>query len=357
MGLQKFQHFMLKEIFEQPVVIRRCISNYFSTAAFQFLPTLDQVEEIQILACGTSFHAGLVGQFLLEQVAQIPTRVRSASECLAAPFPVTRKTLLIVVSQSGETADVLAAMKLVRPTSSETVKVLAITNNPQSSIAKAADYEISTAAGVEISVAATKTFTAQLALFYGLAFFYARQGHRLDGEQLKEWNVQLGTLPTQVEAVLQQEAAIAAIAASLEHTPSLILLGTGINYPIALEGALKLKETTYTHAEGYAAGEFLHGPIALLDQTSSAIAICPSQTSKSASAERVLNVAQKISSNGSAVILLGSADSAVLLPPCDELLSPFLNIIPLQLLAYHLAIARNIDVDQPRNITKSLKSS
>jgi glucosamine--fructose-6-phosphate aminotransferase (isomerizing) len=261
-----------------------------------------------------------------------------------------------VVSQSGETADVLAAMKIVRPTSSETFKVLAITNNSQSSIANAADYEICAAAGVETSVAATKTFTAQLALFYGLAFFYARQGHRLAHEQLKEWSAQLDALPAQVEHILQQEDTIAAIAASLKPTQSLILLGTGINYPIALEGALKLKETTYTHAEGYAAGEFLHGPIALLDQTSRAIAICPSFP-QAANAERVLKVTQSIRRNGSDVILLGSANSAVLLPPCDELLSPFLNIIPLQLLAYHLAIARNIDVDRPRNIKKSLKSS
>lgn len=359
MALQKFQHFMLKEIYEQPEVIRHSLARYFhSSEGFQELPALDQVEEVQILACGTSFHAGLIGQFLLEQVAGIPTRVRSASEFLTAPFPLTRTTLLLVVSQSGETADVLAAMKFVKQAASgEAFKILAITNNSQSSIATEADYEISVAAGVETSVAATKTFTAQLALFYGLAFFYAGQGHRLSDEQLKGWNAQLDALPAQVEEVLQQEATIAAIAASLKDTKSLILLGTGINYPIALEGALKLKETTYTHAEGYAAGEFLHGSIALLDHTIPAIAICPSQTSKLANAERVLKVAQKIRHNGSDVILLGGSDSAILLPPCNELLSPFLNIIPLQLLAYHLAIARNIDVDRPRNITKSLKSS
>ncbi|MBW4419937.1 MAG: SIS domain-containing protein [Myxacorys californica WJT36-NPBG1] len=355
MALQKFQHFMLKEIYEQPEVIRHSLND--PNKAFQVLPTLDQVEEIQILACGTSFHAGLVGQFLLEQVAGIPTRVRSASEFLAAPFPRTRNTLLMVVSQSGETADVLAAMQAVKQSSGGAFKILAITNNSQSSIATEADCEISVAAGVETSVAATKTFTAQLALFYGLAFFYARQGQHLSHEQLKGWNAQLDALPAQVEKVLQQEATIAAIAASLKDTKTLILLGTGINYPLALEGALKLKETTYTHAEGYAAGEFLHGPIALLDQTIPAIAICPSQPSRSASAERILKVAQKISSNGSDVILLGGSDAAIVLPPCEELLSPFLNIVPLQLLAYHLAIARTIDVDRPRNITKFLKSS
>lgn len=356
MALQKFQHFMLKEIYEQPEVIHRSLNDPYE--AFQVLPTLDQVEEIQILACGTSFHAGLVGQFLFEQVAGIPTRVRSASEFLAAPFPRTRNTLLVVVSQSGETADVLAAMQVVKQSSpGGAFKILAITNNSQSSVATEADYEISVAAGVETSVAATKTFTAQLALFYGLAFFYAQQGQRLSNEQLKGWNAQLDALPAQVEKVLQQEATIAAIAASLKDTKALILLGTGINYPIALEGALKLKEATYTHAEGYAAGEFLHGPIALLDQTIPAIAICPSPPSGSANAERMLKVAQKISSTGSDVILLGGSEAAIVLPPCEEVLSPFLNIVPLQLLAYHLAIARNMDVDHPRNITKSLKSS
>ncbi|WP_162422657.1 SIS domain-containing protein [Myxacorys almedinensis] len=374
MALQReFQHFMLKEIYEQPESIGRGVAQYVaslgsSAPSFHALPEANCFEEIQILACGTSLHAALVGQFVLEQVAQIPTRVRSASEFLAAPLPVTRQTLLIVVSQSGETADVLAAMRLANQQSSSGLagfKVFAITNNSHSAIAQQADYERSVGAGVENSVAATKTFTAQLVLFYGLALAWGRQRDRIPDEQWVTWQSRMAALPSQVDQVLQQDDSIAAIARSLKHTNHIILLGTGINYPIALEGALKLKETTYTHAEGYAAGEFLHGSIALLDHTIPTIALCPTppfrsdpslENPPSEGGDQMLKVTQRIRRNGSDVIAIGGSEAAIALPLCDQLLSPFLTVIPLQLLAYHLAIARNIEVDRPRNITKSLNS-
>jgi glucosamine--fructose-6-phosphate aminotransferase (isomerizing) len=205
------------------------------------------------------------------------------------------------------------------------------------------DHTLYANAGEEKSVAATKTFTAQLMLFYSLALTIAYQKQRLDDQQLELLLTQLHQLPKQIEIVLQQESNIAAIAQTLKNTRSLIVLGSGINASIAMEGALKLKEATYTHAEGYAAGEFLHGPIALLDDQIPVIAIA----TEAESGVRVMKTVDRIRANGGKVILFNP-------PPVLEILTPFLAIVPLQLLAYHLAIARNIDVDRPRNITKSL---
>jgi glucosamine--fructose-6-phosphate aminotransferase (isomerizing) len=365
---------MLKEIYEQPEVLGRCIYDYFPDSTHDRIYDLlrgADFEEIHILACGTSFHAGLVGQFLLEHLAHIPTQVRSASEFLAAPLPLTRKTLMIVVSQSGETADVLAAIESAKrqPShfNSAALRFLAITNHSNSSIARQATYEIPVLAGVENSVAATKTFAGQMALFYCLAFSLARQRHLIDDRQLEIWRDRFNTLPSHIEQVLQQEDTIAAIAATLKDTRHLMLLGTGIQYPIALEGALKLKETTYTHAEGYAAGEFLHGPIALLDSTIPVVALMPTipdgNSPENSTESRIRTIVQKVRNNGSPVITIGAAPpessplDSIALPTINELLSPFLTIIPLQILAYHLAIARGIEVDRPRNITKSLSSS
>lgn len=304
-------HFMLKEIHEQPDVIRRLLDRTIS------IP-VRTVDRINILACGTSLHAGLIGQFLFEQVAKIPTQVRSSSESLFAPMLETPNTLTIAITQSGETADTIAALKTVQS------KRIAITNGIDSTITKLVDQTIYTDAGEEKSAAATKTFTAQLVILYQLAFELAQK-------QLPE----LHHIPQQIEAILKDNT-IAQVAKSLEDARNLIVIGSGINTAIALEGALKLKEATYTHAEGYAAGEFLHGPIALLDPQIPTIAI-----------GNVRKTVDRIRANQNSVIETPT-------PAIPELFTPFLTVIPLQLLAYELAILRKIDVDRPRNITKSL---
>ncbi|MEP0915639.1 SIS domain-containing protein [Leptolyngbya sp. DQ-M1] len=308
-------HFMLKEIHEQPDVMRQLLDRSMSIS-------FEQVDRINILACGTSLHAGLIGQFLFEQVAKIPTQVRSSSEALFAPLIETPDTVTIALTQSGETADTIAALQTVQS------RRIAITNGIDSTITKQVDHTIYTSAGEEKSVAATKTFTAQLTILYQLAFEAAQQKDQL--ERLRQ-------IPQQMEVILKQNT-IAQIAQRLKDARSLILIGSGINTAIALEGALKLKEATYTHAEGYAAGEFLHGPIALLDPQIPTIALHP---------ETARKTIDRIRANQNPVIEIPTAS-------IPELFTPFLTIVPLQLLAYELAILRGIDVDRPRNITKSL---
>jgi glutamine---fructose-6-phosphate transaminase (isomerizing) len=334
--MREFQHFMLQEIYEQPEVIRRQLETGLEIT--DFLPgTANSIQNIQILACGTSFHAGLVGQYLFEQVAGIPTQVRSSSEFRVAPFIERPNTLTIAVTQSGETADTLAALQQLQ-TYSKSLR-FGITNQPDSSITKLVHHTFYTHAGIEKSVAATKTFTAQLLVFYRLALALVNQNNRHPDEWLSNFH----QIPAQMEAVLQQEDRFAAIAQDLKDAQSVIVLGSGIHRAIALEGALKLKETTYTHAEGYAAGEFLHGPIALLDPKVPVLAIDPADET-----QPLLHTATQKASQITSVTSLCSQFS---IPS-----SPFLTVLPLQLISYHLAILRQIEVDRPRNITKSLRN-
>lgn len=320
-------HFMLQEIHEQPDVLRRQLDRALS------IP-LKLPDRVNILACGTSLHAGLIGQFLLEQIAKIPTHVRSSSESLSAPLLETPNTLTIAITQSGETADTIAALQQVHSDR------IAITNGIDSTITQQVDQTLYTAAGEEKSVAATKTFTAQLMIFYQLAFQLAYENRQFSDHDLATHLAALQQIPQQVERYLQDNR-IAEIAATLKATRSLIILGAGINTAIAREGALKLKEATYTHAEGYAATEFLHGPIALLDAQIPTFAIVTQD------ATRLRKTLDRIQAIGNPVIEIDCRSS-------PELFSPFLTIIPLQLLAYYLAILRGVDVDRPRHITKSL---
>ncbi len=340
---------MLKEIYEQPEVVQQCLNPCgIREAARHFFSTNPQFlkpDRIHILACGTSFHASLVGQYWFEQIANIPTIVRAASEFQLAPMPMSPNTLTIAVTQSGETADTIAAVRLAQSQAqSQAQQILAITNQAGSTITKLVDHTIVTPAGIEIGVAATKTFTAQLMTFYLLALQFADQSPASVFDSLKQ-------LPTQIREVLQQEETIADLAQTFKNTASLIVLGSGINTAIALEGALKLKETTYIHAEGYAAGEFLHGPIALLDSTTPVIAIAPTPT--------VIKTIEKI--KGSPIVGIASDhlnlwDHQITIPAVDEWLSPLLTVIPLQLLAYHIAKIKGLEVDRPRNLQKSLSS-
>lgn len=348
---------MLKEIYEQPEVIRTCFEAYFSASSEPKIST--EPEQIHILACGTSRHAGLVAQHWFEQLAQLPTRVRSASEFPTTPLPLTPKTWTIAATQSGETADTLAAVEADRQRramqpDADRAQIIGITNHAESSLAHHVDRLLPILAGPEMGVAATKTFTAQLMVFLALAVELADTRGTLSAARKIQVIAELQALPDRLTAILKQADAIQGIAQQLATVQHCIIVGSGMSRAIALEAALKLKETTYLHAEGYAAGEFLHGPIALLDASIPVIAIVPTDQATATTLKAVNRV------NAFNVRTIGITntqaefDHTLLLPATDPLLSPFLTILPLQLLAYYIAIARGLDVDRPRHITKTL---
>ncbi|MGJ3250886.1 MAG: glutamine--fructose-6-phosphate transaminase (isomerizing) [Elainellaceae cyanobacterium] len=371
-----FRHFMLKEIYEQPSVVRACLEAYVDSewTAHQTnnpirlnLPAdlYTDLSQIQIIACGTSWHASLVGKYLLEQLAGIPTQVQYASEFRYAPPPLTPNTLTIGVTQSGETADTLSALNTERLRRSELApdfqaRLLGITNRTQSTLTRMVDCVINTHAGIEIGVAATKTFLAQLVAFYCLALDLAYHRQTLSSERLEQLLTDLCQLPSQIEANLEaQEHYAEELAHQFTETQDVIFVGRGINFPIALEGALKLKEISYIHAEGYPAGEMKHGPIALLDAKVPVVAIAVPGSVY----DKVLSNAQEAKARDARLIGVvamndieaGETFDALLpVPLADELLSPILTVVPLQLLAYHIAARRGLDVDQPRNLAKSV---
>jgi glutamine---fructose-6-phosphate transaminase (isomerizing) len=373
---QGFKHFMLKEIYEQPGVVRACLEQYLQEdwhRAANFSPIklglpaelLANLEKVQIVACGTSWHASLVGKFLIEQLAGIPAAVQYASEFRYAPAPITANTLTIGVTQSGETADTLAAleMELQRRqgmTDANKARLLGITNRPESSLANLVPQIIDTHAGIEIGVAATKTFVAQLLAFYLLAIELTYQRKSQPIETIATIIDGLRQLPSQLEVILEsQERYIERLSHDFAETQDFIFLGRGINFPIALEGALKLKEISYIHAEGYPAGEMKHGPIALLDAKVPVVTIAMPGTVF----EKVLSNAQEARARDARLIgvtpmdeeeAAHTFDNVIPVPHVDELLSPILTVIPLQLLAYHIAARRGLDVDQPRNLAKSV---
>ncbi|MHC5675822.1 glutamine--fructose-6-phosphate transaminase (isomerizing) [Nostoc sp.] len=371
---QGFKHFMLKEIHEQPGVVRASLEAYFNNLGESTespinlgLPAdlYNDLEQIQIVACGTSWHAALIGKYLIEQLAGISTQVHYASEYRYAPSPVTPNTLIIAVTQSGETADTLAAlaMEKERRQGKEPkyqARLLGITNRPESSLGHLVSHIISTLAGIEIGVAATKTFTAQLMAFYALALDLAARRQTVSKDILEKIINGLRQIPKEIEATLEtQERLTEQLAHEFAETQDFIFLGRGINFPIALEGALKLKEISYIHAEGYPAGEMKHGPIALLDAKVPVVAIAiPGSVY-----EKVISNAQEAKARDSQLIGVTPVNDGEvaeifndLLPvsDVDELLSPLLTVVPLQLLAYHIAARRGLDVDQPRNLAKSV---
>ncbi|MBC6472560.1 MAG: glutamine--fructose-6-phosphate transaminase (isomerizing) [Hormoscilla sp. GM102CHS1] len=378
---QGFKHFMLKEIHEQPGVVRTCLEAYLQTEKHSQakdnssignpvnlgLPEelFQDLEMIQILACGTSWHAGLVGKYLLEQLAGIPTQVQYASEFRYAPPPITANTLTIGVTQSGETADTLAAlaMEQQRRAGGEAKyqsRILGITNRSESSLAQMVPHIINTHAGIEIGVAATKTFVAQLMAFYFLALDLAYRRQNKSASQLEEIIDGLRQFSREIELILEtQSSFIEELAHQFNETKDFIFVGRGINFPIALEGALKLKEISYIHAEGYPAGEMKHGPIALLDAKVPVVAIAMPGSIY----EKVLSNAQEAKARDARLIGVTPKDEPqaaeifddlLAVPMVEEILSPILTVIPLQLLAYHIAALRGLDVDQPRNLAKSV---
>ncbi|XZN92319.1 MAG: glutamine--fructose-6-phosphate transaminase (isomerizing) [Microcoleus sp.] len=373
---QGFKHFMHKEIYEQPAVVRACLETYLDnnwnpeskdSPINLNLPKelCADVEQISILACGTSWHASLIGKYLLEQLANIPTSVQYASEYRYAPAPVTANTLIIGVTQSGETADTLAALGMEQQrraglTDKFRARMLGITNRIESSIAHMIPHIINTHAGIEVGVAATKTFVTQLMAFYFLALDLAHQRQAISNERLAEILLGLRQLPAIIEKFLEiQEQYVEELSHQFTETQDFIFLGRGINFPIALEGALKLKEISYIHAEGYPAGEMKHGPIALLDAKVPVVAIAMPGSVY----EKVLSNAQEAKARDARLIGVtpkqGAAEADIFdhvlpVPLVDELLSPIVTVIPLQLLAYHIAARRGLDVDQPRNLAKSV---
>jgi len=358
-----YPHFMLKEIFEQPDTIRdamrgRLLEEEGTAKLGGLLPladALDSLERIVITACGTSWHAALVGEYMIEEFARIPVEVEYASEFRYRRPIVTDGTLVIAISQSGETADTLAAMREAR---SRGAPVMGIVNVVGSSIARETDGGVYIHSGPEIGVASTKAFTGQLTVLALFALFLARQRgmSMLEGREIV---AALQTLPDLVRVALKQSTAVECIAREYCDKANFLYLGRGFNFPVALEGALKLKEISYIHAEGYPAAEMKHGPIALIDQNMPVVFIAPSDSVY----HKVASNIEEVKARGGRVIAVVSdgnhdlparVDHVVEVPATIDMLQPLLTVIPLQLLAYHMAVLRGCDVDQPRNLAKSV---
>jgi len=360
-----FKHFMLKEIFEQPTAIEDTLAGRVESAKGRIV--LDEVEglfkgkrfpfdEIDIIACGTSWHAGLVGKYYIESLARIPVNVDLASEYRYRHPIVGRKTLVIPISQSGETADTLAAVHMVKELGA---KVLSICNVVGSSIARVSDVALYTHAGPEIGVASTKAFTAQLAALLMLALYLGRRAGNIDNAFLRERIDEMVMIPRQMKTVLEKANCIRKIAEGNLTSPHVIYIARGVNYPVALEGALKLKEISYVHAEGFAAGELKHGPIALIDRGVPVVAIVP----KDATYEKVLSNIEEVRARGANVIAISTngdkqvaekSSHMISLPRSSWFTTPIIASLPLQLLAYYVADHKGTDVDQPRNLAKSV---
>ena len=369
---KNFRHYMHKEIYDQPEIATNWIKkNLIKNDLNQFninypfdTEFFNRIERIQILACGTSRHASMVGSYLLEQFSGIPTNVFYASEFRYSPPPLLPNTLTIGVTQSGETADTLAALNMeikrreILDEENFKPNLLAITNRLDSSIGRIVPNIIDISAGIEIGVAATKTFFGQLLSFYGLAINFAQQTNKRSEEEINQLISNLISLPPLLEDLVVRYNKISEkLAHDFSETKDVIFLGRGINYPIALEGALKLKEISYIHAAGYPAGEMKHGPIALLEKKVPVISIAtPGNVF-----EKVISNAQEAKARDSYLIGIapkcegaGIFDFLIPLPVIDEWLSPLVAVVPLQLLSYHIAAHKGLDVDQPRNLAKSV---
>jgi glucosamine--fructose-6-phosphate aminotransferase (isomerizing) len=363
-----YKHYMLKEIFEQPTAARDTMVGRVSLDSGRvFLSEihlsdsqLASVRRIVLLACGTSWHAALVGKFLIEELAQLPVDVDYGSEYRYRSPIVDDQTLAVVITQSGETADTLAAL---REAKRKGARSLAICNVSGSMATRESDGTIYTHAGPEIGVASTKAFTSQLVALHLLALNLAQARGTIGPDQARQHIEALLRLPTLIEQALKASAAVEAIAKRFQHSHDFLYLGRGIHYPIALEGALKLKEISYIHAEGYPAGEMKHGPIALIDEDLPVVALAP----RDHVFEKMLGNIQEVKARGGSIIAITNGsdaglaevidpktDSVIVLPTTHTLLSPVLFVLPLQLLAYHMAVRRGADVDQPRNLAKSV---
>ena len=359
-----FPHFMLKEIHEQPQTILDTMRGRYSFETGEAdLPDigltaqqLAEIDRIWIVACGTSWHAGLVGKYLFEELVKTPVQVDIASEFRYRDPLVKKDDLFLTISQSGETADTLVA---AREAKVKGARVLSIVNVVGSTLARESDGVLYTHCGPEIGVASTKAFTAQLTALYLLALHLGRVRGTLNANDGRMWLERFVSLPARVEHILKREAELVAIAKRYCTKRNFLYLGRGINYPIALEGALKLKEISYIHAEGYAAGEMKHGPIALIDKDMPVVVLVP----RDRLYEKTVSNLMEVKARNAPVIALVSegerdlgkaADAVFTIPDVPALLTPILYAVALQLLAYHVAVLRGTDVDQPRNLAKSV---
>ena len=357
-----YAHYMLKEIFEQPRALQESLLPTLAEAIIDGLDLDWRIGSISIVACGTSLHAGLVGKYVIEQLTAIPVNVYHASEFRYSP-PVqnvggmlSARPLVVLISQSGETADTLAAARVARQQGSHTV---AICNVGSSSLTRNVDGILLTRAGPEIGVAATKTFLVQMQALYMLAVHLAYSRKSMDLPQLRRWEQELRRLPHYVGQVLERRSVIARLASSLTQASSLFFIGRNLGYPIALEGALKLKEISYLHAEGYPAGELKHGPLALLSPQTPVVAIA----SQDHTHAKLVSNMEEVAARGAPLLVVAQdgdtdalrlSEQVITLPASDPVLMPFTAGVALQLLAYHVADELGCEIDKPRNLAKSV---
>ncbi|RJF85555.1 glutamine--fructose-6-phosphate transaminase (isomerizing) [Sphingomonas cavernae] len=356
------RHFMQKEIFEQPVVVAQTLQSYLRPLEEQVaLPQMDfelgDIRRVTIVACGTSFYAGMVAKYWFEQFARMPVDLDVASEFRYRQPVLEEGGLALFISQSGETADTLAALRHAR---AEGQKIAVVVNVPTSSMAREADLLLPTHAGPEIGVASTKAFTCQLAVLAALAANLARARGKLSADEERDIVGHLAEAPAALNAALAHDEDIEAMAHLVAPARDVLYLGRGPDYPMALEGALKLKEISYIHAEGYAAGEMKHGPIALIDENVPVIVLAPSGPLF----EKTVSNMQEVQARGGKVILISDAEgiaqagegtiATIEMPRVHPLIAPLVYAVPVQLLAYHVAVAKGTDVDQPRNLAKSV---
>lgn len=355
-----YDHFMLKEIYEQPAAVADTLGESADTEQFveelrNLFKNMMGLRRLHIVACGTSYHAAIFGRYIIEELTRIPVSVEIASEYRYMQPIIEHDTLFISITQSGETADTLAAQREARQ---KGAKTLTICNVVGSTAARESDHALFTRAGPEIGVASTKAFTCQLAALSLLATDLGLKRGRLLNGEVKALKAQLMKVPVLIEKVLKRNSEIEDISRTLESAVDILYLGRGVSYPIALEGALKMKEISYIHAEGYPAGEMKHGAIALIEEGAPVIVLAPMDRHF----EKILSNIEEVKARGGRVIaitdepdsLSNKADEIIAIPSTHPLFSPFVTVVPLQLLAYHVANKRGCDVDQPRNLAKSV---
>jgi len=359
-----YDHFMLKEIYEQPQSILDSMRGRISVSKskvalggiLDFEEKLINAKRLIFVACGTSWHAGLVGEYLIEEMARIPVEVEYASEFRYRNPIINEDDFVIAISQSGETADTLAALKLAKERGAT---LMGICNVVGSSISRETDCGSYTHAGPEIGVASTKAFTAQVTILTLMAMMIGKRKGTITNERFNRLLIELKAIPDKLKTVLKENDLIEKIAKIYYKSPNALYLGRGINFPLALEGALKLKEISYIHAEGYPAAEMKHGPIALIDEEMPVFVIA----TKDSSYEKIVSNIQEVKARKGKIIAIVTegdkevkkvADHFIEIPKCDELLVPLLATVPLQLLSYHIALLRECNVDQPRNLAKSV---
>ncbi|WP_114284222.1 glutamine--fructose-6-phosphate transaminase (isomerizing) [Candidatus Halocynthiibacter alkanivorans] len=354
------KHFMAKEIAEQPTVIGEALGHYINADGTINLPDdLDftAIDRVTMVACGTGYYACMAAKYWFEQIARLPVEIDIASEFRYREPPVPARTMALYASQSGETADTLAAL---RYTAGKAAQIVSVINVPESSIARESDIALPILAGPEIGVASTKAFTCQLTVLVLMALRAAQARGEISDEDLRTHLTAMRALPGLLSHAMEQSGAMEKVSRKLAETSDILFLGRGAMYPLALEGALKLKEISYIHAEGYASGELKHGPIALVDEQTPVIVMAP----RDRLFEKTVSNMQEVMARGGKVVLISDAQGikeagegvwqTVQMPAVSELLAPILYAVPAQLLAYHTAVAKGTDVDQPRNLAKSV---